>query len=71
VSGKVATMRGEWVISGQGNPVRLTYRAHVVPLLPPPPLVSDRFVAAEVRTRFSAVVREAERRMQQKATSRY
>jgi ribosome-associated toxin RatA of RatAB toxin-antitoxin module len=62
VSGKVATMTGEWSISGQANPVRLTYRAHVVPLLPPPPLVSDRFIEAEVRQRFSAVVREAERR---------
>jgi hypothetical protein len=68
VSGKVATMRGEWLISGQDNPVRLTYRAHVVPLLPPPPLVSEHFVEAEVRARFSAVIREAERRMRAKAS---
>lgn len=66
VSGKVAAMTGEWSISGRANPVRLTYRAQVVPLLPPPPLVSGRFIEAEVRQRFSAVIREAERRMQAK-----
>lgn len=66
VSGKVAAMTGEWSISGRANPVRLTYRAQVVPLLPPPPLVSERFIEAEVRQRFSAVIREAERRMQAK-----
>lgn len=62
VSGKVATMRGEWIIT-DGDPVKLTYRAHVIPLLPPPPLLTDHFVEAEVRQRFAAVVREAERRM--------
>lgn len=67
VSGKVAAMRGEWLIGGRDGPVSLTYRAHVVPLLPPPPLVSDRFVEAEVRQRFGAVVMEAERRMRAKA----
>ncbi len=71
VSGNVATMRGEWIISGSGNSVKLTYRAHVVPLLPPPPLVSDHFVENEVRQRFTAVVREAERRMLAKAPGLY
>ncbi len=71
VSGNVATMRGEWIITGTGNSVKLTYRAHVVPLLPPPPLVSDHFVENEVRQRFTAVVREAERRMLAKSPGLY
>lgn len=62
VSGKVISMSGEWRIVGTGNPVRLTYSARVFPLVPPPPLVSDFFVEDEVRKRFEAVVREAERR---------
>lgn len=62
VSGKVLSMSGEWRIVGTGNPVRLTYTARVFPLVPPPPLVSDYFVEDEVRKRFEAVVREAERR---------
>ncbi len=69
VSGKVATMRGEWVISGQSNPVRLIYRARIVPLLPPPPLVTNHFIESEVRNRFSAVIREAERRMRAKSAA--
>lgn len=69
VSGNVATMRGEWVITDEGFPIKLTYRAHVVPRLPPPPLVSDSFVESEVRLRFSAVVREAERRMRARSGS--
>ncbi|MFZ5484268.1 MAG: SRPBCC family protein [Pseudomonadota bacterium] len=71
VSGDVATMRGEWVVTGEQAPVRLTYRARVLPLLPPPPLVSDHFVEAEVRQRFEAVVKEAERRMRAKVTDKY
>lgn len=71
VSGDVATMRGEWVVTGEQAPVRLIYRARVLPLLPPPPLVSDHFVEAEVRQRFEAVVKEAERRMRAKATDKY
>lgn len=64
VSGKVLGMSGEWRIQGQGNPVRLTYTAQIFPLLPPPPLVTDYFIEDEVRKRFEAVVREAERRSQ-------
>lgn len=67
VSGKVAAMSGEWVISGRDAPVTLLYRARVIPLLPPPPLVTDHFVEDEVRVRFAAVIREAERRMRAKA----
>lgn len=69
VSGKVVSMSGEWRIVGTGNPVRLTYSARVFPLVPPPPLVSDYFVEDEVRKRFEAVVREAERRAQAPALS--
>lgn len=64
VSGKVLSMTGEWRIQGTGNPVRLTYSARVFPLVPPPPLVTDFFVEDEVRKRFEAVAREAERRAQ-------
>ena len=63
VAGKVATMNGEWRIQGDKAPVTLTYRAHIVPLTPVPPLVSSYFVEDEVKSRFEAVGREAERRM--------
>ena len=63
VAGKVAAMSGEWRIQGDKAPVTLTYRAHIVPLTPVPPLVSSYFVEDEVKNRFEAVGREAERRM--------
>jgi hypothetical protein len=63
VAGKVAAMNGEWRIQGDRAPVILTYRAHIVPLTPVPPLVSSYFVEDEVKNRFEAVGREAERRM--------
>lgn len=63
VAGKVASMSGEWRIVGERPPVTLHYRAHVLPLTPLPPLVSDYFIESEVRTRFEAVGSEAERRM--------
>lgn len=66
VSGLVTTLRGEWVIDGKKSPVQLTYRAYVLPLLPPPPTVTDVYVQEEIRQRMDAVVREAERRMKAK-----
>lgn len=63
VAGKVASMSGEWRIVGDRAPVTLHYQAHVLPLTPLPPLVSDYFIESEVRTRFEAVGNEAERRM--------
>lgn len=63
VSGSVVAMTGEWRILGKTRPVRLVYRSHVVPMVPPPPLVSDGFIEDEVRKRFEAVGKEAERRM--------
>jgi hypothetical protein len=63
VSGWGASMQGEWRIEGGQRPVRLVYRAHVVPLLPPPPALTDGYVQEAIRTRIDAVVREAERRM--------
>jgi hypothetical protein len=63
VSGRVASMSGEWRIVGSGAPVTLHYRAHVLPLTPLPPLVSEYFIESEVRARFEAVGNEAERRM--------
>jgi len=63
ISGKVASMSGEWRIVGNRAPVTLYYRAHVLPLTPLPPLVSEYFIESEVRARFEAVGSEAERRM--------
>ena len=63
VAGKVASMSGEWRIIGTSAPVTLYYRAHVLPLTPLPPLVSEYFIESEVRARFEAVGNEAERRM--------
>jgi len=62
VSGKVASMSGEWRIVGERSPVTLHYRAHVLPLTPLPPLVSEYFIESEVRARFEAVGNESERR---------
>lgn len=66
VAGKVLTMTGEWQIIGDAAPVTLIYRSRVVPRAPLPPLVSDYFVEDEVKKRFEAVGREAERRMRDK-----
>ncbi len=62
ITGKLISMTGEWRIVGDKAPVTLIYRAHIVPLSPIPPLGSGYFVEDEVRTRFEAVGREAERR---------
>lgn len=62
VTGKLISMTGEWRIVGDKAPVTLSYRAHIVPLSPIPPLGSGYFVEDEVRARFEAVGREAERR---------
>ncbi|MFA5082053.1 MAG: SRPBCC family protein [Hydrogenophilaceae bacterium] len=64
VSGWVMSMQGEWVITGDSAPVTLRYRAHVVPALPPPPMLTDEYVQDEIRLRMNALAREAERRMQ-------
>lgn len=70
VAGKVAAMNGEWRIVGDKAPVTLSYRAHIVPLTPVPPVVSSYFVEDEVKSRFEAVAREAERRMRPVSTQR-
>jgi hypothetical protein len=62
ISGKLVSMTGEWRIVGEKAPVTLIYRAHIVPMSPIPPLGSGYFVEDEVRARFEAVGREAERR---------
>lgn len=62
ISGKLVSMTGEWRIVGDAAPVTLWYHAHIVPLSPIPPLGSGFFVEDEVRARFEAVGREAERR---------
>lgn len=65
ISGKLVSMTGEWRIVGDKAPVTLHYRAHIVPMSPIPPLGSGYFVEDEVRARFEAVGREAERRAQE------
>ena len=69
VSGKVLAMTGEWQIIGDTAPVTLVYRSRIIPIAPLPPLVSDYFVEDEVKKRFEAVGREAERRMREGNTS--
>jgi len=68
ISGKLVSMNGEWRIVGDKAPVTLIYRAHIVPLSPIPPLGSGFFVEDEVRARFEAVGREAERRAREQPT---
>jgi hypothetical protein len=68
VSGNVLAMSGEWQIVGDKAPVTLIYRSRIIPIAPLPPLVSDYFVEDEVRKRFEAVGREAERRMRESGT---
>lgn len=63
VAGKVAAMSGEWRIQGDKAPVTLIYRSHIVPLTPVPPLVTSYFIEDEVKNRFEALGKEAERRM--------
>lgn len=63
VGGSLTSVQGEWLILGERAPVRLGYRARVVPPLPPPPLLTDEYVRSEIRLRMEALVREAERRM--------
>lgn len=63
-SGWLMSLQGEWVIIGDSAPVMLRYRAHVVPAVPPPPMLTDDYVQAEIRLRMDALAREAERRMQ-------
>lgn len=69
VSGGLTSVRGEWVIIGDQAPVRLGYRARVVPALPPPPLLTDDYVQREIGLRMDALVREAERRAAASATA--
>lgn len=63
VAGRGSSLQGEWTINGQARPVQLVYRAHVIPMLPPPPLLTDGYVQEEIRIRMDALAREAERRM--------
>jgi hypothetical protein len=65
VSGKVLSMNGEWQIIGDTAPVTLVYRSRIIPIAPLPPLVSSYFVEDEVKKRFEAVGKEAERRMRE------
>lgn len=66
VSGSVLAMNGEWRVEGEAPYVQLRYRAWLLPMVPPPPLVSEGFIADTIRPGFEAVAREAERRMRLK-----
>ena len=61
VTNRTVAMNGEWLISGE-RPLRLVYRARIMSIVPPPPLVTERYLENEVRQRINALVREAERR---------
>lgn len=63
VVGHGSSLQGEWLINGQKSPVQLVYRAHVIPMLPPPPMLTDGYVQQEIKIRMDALGREAERRM--------
>lgn len=63
VAGRGSSLQGEWTINGQTRPVQLVYRALVIPMLPPPPMLTDSYVQDEIRIRMDALAREAERRM--------
>jgi hypothetical protein len=62
VAGDVKSMRGEWLIVGGGNPVRVIYRARIVPKVPLPPLLGTTMIERDVETKLAAIRREIARR---------
>lgn len=62
VSGDVKSMRGEWLIVGDGNPVRVFYRARIVPKVPLPPLLGTTMIELDVESKLAAIRREIARR---------
>lgn len=62
VAGDVRSMRGEWQIVGSGNPVRVFYRARIVPNVPLPPLLGATMIELDVETKLAAIRREIARR---------
>lgn len=62
VAGDVRSMRGEWLIVGDGNPVKVFYRARIVPKVPLPPLLGSTMIELDVETKLAAIRREIARR---------
>jgi len=62
VAGDVRSMRGEWLIVGNGNPVKVFYRARIVPKVPLPPLLGATMIEMDVESKLAAIRREITRR---------
>lgn len=62
VAGDVRSMRGEWLIIGNGNPVKVLYRARIVPKVPLPPLLGATMIEMDVESKLAAIRREIARR---------
>lgn len=62
VAGDVRSMRGEWLIVGTGNPVKVFYRARIVPKVPLPPLLGATMIELDVESKLAAIRREIARR---------
>jgi hypothetical protein len=62
VAGDVRSMRGEWLIVGNGNPVKIFYRARIVPKVPLPPLLGATMIELDVESKLAAIRREIARR---------
>jgi len=62
VAGDVRSMRGEWLIVGNGNPVKVFYRARIVPKVPLPPLLGATMIEMDVESKLAAIRREIARR---------
>lgn len=70
VAGDVRSMRGEWLIVGSGNPVRIFYRARIVPKMPLPPLLGATMIELDVESKLAAIRREIARRAYASSRSR-
>jgi ribosome-associated toxin RatA of RatAB toxin-antitoxin module len=62
VGGSLKSMKGEWRIVGSGNPVRILYRARIVPPVPLPPLLGSTMIEMDVESKLAAIRREIVRR---------
>jgi hypothetical protein len=62
IAGDVRSMRGEWLIVGNGNPVKVLYRARIVPKVPLPPLLGATMIELDVESKLAAIRREIARR---------
>lgn len=61
LAGNIQALVGEWHIQGR-NPVRLVYRASVIPGFPMPPEVTSEIFRLDAKSRLEAMAREMNRR---------